>query len=96
MIMTINFAELDAEMDKHLTTFTVEGRGTFPLDMLRRDQCWPVGPDDVARMGLTRDDAGFNTNPRCVRLTKFSRSRWPQSNTARWESFGWKVIEATS
>lgn len=28
-------------MPRRLYTFTVEGTGMFPVDMLRRDECWP-------------------------------------------------------
>lgn len=62
-------------------TFDVEGRGDFPLDMLRYDLCWPATEDDsrlVAHAVRTAD--------RPVRLRGLKLP-----TVARWASFGWKV-----
>lgn len=70
--------------------FTVEGRGTFPVDMLRYDTCWPRSQEDTAKLERVsrrqhlRDD-------RPVRIALSSNGRPPTA--ARWASFGWKVIE---
>ena len=61
---------------------TVEGRGLFPTDMLRYDQCAPVGPDDVAAIHPEV------TERRQVKLNAFTKYITP----ARWESFGWNVV----
>ena len=66
--------------------FVVSGRGEFPFDMLRRDECWPVDTQSAAGMALDNSTlAGFRQERR-VHL---------RSNGAvtvrRWESFGWKV-----
>ena len=29
-------------------SFTVQGSGEFPIDMLRHDSCWPAQPADSA------------------------------------------------
>lgn len=65
------------------TTFTVTGRGSFPLDMLRYDQCFPFGPDDVANM-----DVGQR---REVRLVHYGEQRHWEPTKDRWASFGWVV-----
>lgn len=59
--------------------FTVEGRGPFPLDMLRYDSCWPASRDAVVNMEDTRD-------MRQVRLRSYN-----QPTLARWNSFCWGV-----
>lgn len=65
-------------------TFIVEGRGEFPADMLRYDECAPLHYADTEAMkkrGL-----------RMVSLT--SRKHTP--TFARWESFGWSVLAVDS
>jgi hypothetical protein len=63
-------------------TITVEGKGIFPVDMLRWDQAAPVYPNDAANILEPRAR-------RTVRLNCYVRS----ATNARWESFGWNVIE---
>jgi hypothetical protein len=60
--------------------FTVEGRGAFPLDMLRYDNCWPSTGQDVVNME--------SRELRKIRLSTVG----PSSPTVgRWESFMWYV-----
>jgi len=64
---------------KKYWTFTVEGRGAFPTDMLRYDRCCPYAQEDVSWMeGL---------EPRSVKLI----SHVGPPEQARWNSFGWSV-----
>jgi hypothetical protein len=65
--------------------FTVWGRGEFPVDMLRYDQCWPSAESHSARFSdrHMRDEAGG----RHITLTGLR-----EPTTARWESFGWQVL----
>lgn len=64
--------------------FTVEGRGTFPLDMLRYDACWPYSGDDVCKMG---DDV---KERRSIRLVTGSDN---SPTHGRWSSFMWACKE---
>jgi hypothetical protein len=65
-------------------SFVVEGYGSFPIDMLRYDSCFPASGEDVARM---RDDH----SRRQVRLSAiWSRAYLPTKD--RWSSFSWVVI----
>lgn len=64
--------------------FTVEGRGTFPLDMLRYDACWPYSSEDVCKMG---DDV---KERRSIRLTTGSDN---SPCIGRWNSFMWSAKE---
>ena len=70
-------------------TYTVEGRGEFPFDMLRRDCSYPNSEQDSTAIGRVMHliDA-----PRRVTLHA-PALRYP--NDARWASFGWRVIGAT-
>lgn len=63
-------------------TFTVEGRGQFPFDMLRHSLAWPTSSDDANAMGAE----GW----RRVTLTgAYLRHIRPE----RWASFGWPVVD---
>lgn len=64
-------------------TFTVEGRGVFPFDMLRKDMAWPTTIEDATKLG--------ETGRRCVTLTAHA-ARYV--TVRRWESFGWKFHNA--
>ena len=66
--------------------FKVEGRGTFPVDMLRYDQCWPATTD--AAMSIVHLDYSK------VREAEMVSHRQP--TPARWESFGWKVTSSNT
>ena len=56
--------------------YTVYGSGTFPLDMLRHDQCWPT-------------DGGGLEPSREKRTVYLASYRAPTND--RWSSFGWIV-----
>lgn len=63
------------------TRFTVNGRGVFPIDMLRHDRCWPL--DNYAAV------TDYNREPQTVTLfTDSVRTITP----GRWRSFGWTVM----
>ena len=64
--------------------YKVRGCGFFPLDMLRYDASWPCDSEAITRM--TDHQSDLYT----VRLrTAINR----QPTYARWQSFGWRVIE---
>lgn len=70
------------------TRFTVEGRGTFPLDMLRYDACFPRTPEAVVKM---KGDS--NAPTRSVDLLKHHKTKdHPNITPQRWGSFGWGVL----
>lgn len=69
-----------------LTTFTVKGRGRFPLDMLRYDCAWPSSGEDVAAMESSLDTRfELRRNPWAVRLVSESLG---VPTVDRWASFG--------
>ena len=62
--------------------YTVEGRGPFPFDMLRRAMSWPYSAHDADK--LTQD------RRRSIRLVAH---QYQYITAERWESFGWKVSQ---
>jgi len=66
-----------------VTDFAVTGRGDFPWDMLRFDECWPTGIEDGNAIGGVSQRG---TDRRSVRL-RTHRIGGP--SLKRWESFGW-------
>ena len=71
-------------MSRHVFIFTVEGSGEFPIDMLRRDECFPNGEQDSYRIQEMRDR-------RTIYLIRTTDNRFWTPTGGRWESFGWKV-----
>ncbi len=70
----------------HTHQFKVVGAGRFPLDMLRRDQCFPASEDDANR---AMNDKAI----RIVELKAYTERDLFYPTVGRWESFGWKVVE---
>jgi hypothetical protein len=63
-------------------TFIATGKGPFPVDMLRYDQCWPTYTQDATEI--------FGLQKRGVMLTTINKFA---PTHGRWESFGWVVEE---
>jgi hypothetical protein len=72
---------------KSLWEFTVEGKGEFPFDILRYDQCWPKreSEDSVSLAPFERGSRFRET--RQVTLVGMS-----EPTDGRWRSFGWRVL----
>ena len=69
-------------MTTKFRTFKVRGGGTFPIDMLRYDRCWPFTQQDVHAIESER-------GKRTVTLeTAHDASPTP----SRWNSFLWGVV----
>ncbi len=71
--------------------FTVEGRGAFPVDMLRYDSCYPSSSEDVLSMMIGPGDERY-LKSRKVTLRTDSGEVTPE----RWASFLWRVTSTTS
>ena len=79
-------------MAMYAICFEVEGRGEFPLDMLRYDQCHPARADDAAVIGYTRTERTLRGNGASrVRLTHYAPRRSWLPTSGRWSSFLWSV-----
>lgn len=68
-------------------SFMVEGRGAFPVDMLRYDRCHPRSSEDAANL--------LGTDKRIVELIKFVENKDQVPTEGRWNSFGWNVLKKT-
>lgn len=81
-------------MALHHRTFTVRGRGEFPLDMLRYDTCWPRRGEDVHRIEPSYATGEGDLSKREVNLAMYTPiKRGPFTTWERWNSFGWQVIK---
>lgn len=76
-------------MNPRLYRFTVTGRGTFPYDMLRYDQAWPLS-QAVPYLSQDRMEQYAESRTQPVRL-EFMSLGLPTHD--RWASFGWFVIQ---
>lgn len=71
-----------------LYEFTVEGRGYFPIDMLRYDACWPMTQEDVCRMTIDGTSRGMKADSEPVKVRMASHR---EPTAGRWASFGWHI-----
>lgn len=71
--------------------FVVEGTGDFPSDMLRYDCCFPVDESEARGIAGWARAAGGVLKPRRVTLEHRGSGRAPTA--ARWQSFGWRVVD---
>lgn len=80
------------------TTFlqlvVVEGRGSFPVDMLRYDACIPATESDANIIASSQYDPD-PTTPTRVQLRRFAASKASRPTDGRWSSFGWQVVDVT-
>jgi hypothetical protein len=71
------------------TDFTVTGKGNFPFDMLRTDECWPADAVTASMLATAGTD-------RHQRMMKFRTSRSINVHPKRWDSFNWTVVAIDS
>jgi len=76
--------------EKFPHSFTVNGRGAFPLDMLRYDRAYPADGAAVDAISIALGDPDACNIRRVTLRTSDKRNVTP----ARWGSFGWPVIAA--
>jgi hypothetical protein len=74
------------EAAQNAVTFDVEGKGSFPIDMLRYDLCWPATGEDSSMIEAV-------VHPRLTRQIRMRGLKPP--TVARWASFGWTVVEVS-
>ena len=71
--------------------FSVEGKGIFPVDMLRRERCFPATTLDAHNIAPDYDSN--LKERRTVVLIRPARARYDAPEVKRWASFGWIVTE---
>jgi len=74
-------------MRTRVIQFTVTGRGKLPLDMLRRDRCYPATEADSA--------CAENFSGERSIVLETTTDGYFAPTTHRWESFGWEVSDTT-
>ena len=78
-------------MGRVTRTFAVEGADAFPIDLLRRDRCWPATAADAHSIALDFDvDDPAKSHIRYVRL-ETEAAHAPTRST--WRARGWPVID---
>lgn len=85
-------------MLRYLHRATIIGRGTFPFDMLRYDQC-DVVPEDVAafRANVASKASLMPVPPvYIIRIEKTSARKSDAFTVDRWASFGARVVSVDS
>ena len=79
---------------KYVSKFRVNGRGSFPVDMLRYDESRPDSEADSVKIAMTRDASGYDLDREVTLVTphqnKAEQRRW-EPTFQRWLSFGWRV-----
>ena len=73
-----------SRLTQHWHRFEVTGKGQFPFDMLRYDQCFPLYQSDSQIMRYPSDD------DQVVALGHWGPSSW-EPTKARWRSYHWTV-----
>lgn len=77
--------------------FTVEGRGKFPLDMLRYDHCWPADQDSVQSIHFSLERTQKRADgPRAIVLLRDVFDKGAEPQVERWLSFSWRVTSVLS
>lgn len=78
--------------DLYRTDYTVEGRGSFPIDMLRYTQSWPKDEHDAQQIEVSLEQADAD-DAFSITLTKYHRDPTPNLSYDRWTSkFRWNVL----
>lgn len=74
---------------KYRSYAVVIGQTTFPIDMLRYDECRPFQEQDSR---VIEDVTRFGGDmPKYVILERFHVDAKPRWTPGRWESFGWRM-----
>jgi hypothetical protein len=73
--------------------FKVTGTGTFPIDMLRYDRCFPHTAEDVGRIIADPYDLNTLKKKREVEMLMPVEDKTRMPTSPRWESFGWTVSD---
>jgi hypothetical protein len=69
-------------------TVTVEGSNSFPIDMLRYDECSPASEADAHKIQRSIDHAEpMQVTLKRLRLYGYNMDFTP----GRWSSFGWRI-----
>lgn len=73
------------------TTFIVKGKGRFPIDMLRYDDCWPVTAVDSGMIEDSLTGEAWTSAIRKGYKVKLTTNKRYGPTEERWNSFMFKV-----
>ncbi|KRT69414.1 MAG: hypothetical protein XU15_C0011G0096 [candidate division NC10 bacterium CSP1-5] len=76
-------------MKVYRQTFQVTGLGSFPLDMLRYDECYPRTERDTALIDQSFQEA----NVQYIGLERILTDEAKDPTFDRWKSFLWAVVK---
>jgi hypothetical protein len=77
------------------TVYTMAGRGSFPVDMLRRDRCFPATERDSMTIAAADSVASFSRDlANLPKVTLCAYHEYPdwEPNFSRWASFDWGLV----
>ena len=74
-----------------LYQFTVEGIGSFPIDMLRYDECFPDDQESASKIANSISHSYSVPQDGEIYLAAWHPKGW-EPTKKRWESFLWKVV----
>ena len=81
----LNYSKVgDSFYNKHGWIFLVRGSGSFPMDMLRYDQCFPTVEMEANIMQKEYIEE---------KVLISMKTHRPHVTIKRWESFLWNVVE---
>jgi hypothetical protein len=67
--------------------FFVEGRGAFPLDLLRQEQCWPARHLDALSLSQP-----IGTDRDMIRQVVLATANPQAPSLRRWKRTGWMLL----
>jgi len=73
-------------MSNKITTQRFIGKGNFPIDMLRYDECWPSRQEDVMNI-IYSEDRLLNRDEMIISISTHGKF-----TPDRWISLGWRPI----
>ena len=74
----------------YIQTFQVEGRGEFPIDMLRYDACYPNTEEDAGLIAMS--DHRPHQNQIRIVISRLVGAKNTPPTVGRWASFGWRIV----
>ena len=77
-----------------LITYTVQGVGDFPLDMLRHDAAYPADKESVDAILAGLGWAAARKSSRKTKTVSVRLISNREPTLERWRSFGWTVVES--
>lgn len=72
-------------------SIAIQGHGSFPIDMLRYDSCYPDSSEDASKI----HDSLEKFESKTIRVRRLVDSKKKMWTFDRWKSFGWTFVEGS-